>query len=155
MTETFSCELWLVLKCDLMGFCNLMYYKSDANFHRFIFLYPLSHEKCRRKLNHCRKLKESRNMKILWTVSFNIHYKVSYGAYIDYANRIDLACTKVSSYVCIRNLSSFLFEIVSQLASKDSWWDNFAQPNTLKSFIKHSKRNIYMYNSFPVVVLNR
>ena len=68
MTETFSCELWLVLKCDLMGFCNLMYYKPDANFHRFIFLHFLFQQYCRKNKAFASNQKESRNMKIFWTV---------------------------------------------------------------------------------------
>ena len=39
MTRTSpTCELWLVLKCYLIGFCNLMYYKSNATFTDSFFL---------------------------------------------------------------------------------------------------------------------
>ena len=43
MTVSNISELWLYLKCKLMGFCNLMYCKSNTNFHRFIFLLCISH----------------------------------------------------------------------------------------------------------------
>ena len=116
MTRTsLTWELWLVLKCYLMGFCNLMYYKSNANFHRFIFRLCIYH------LHGLGTTPKSSNILSLEIGKYFLHLLLTCDTCIDYANRIDLSCTKCPMLVTTKSSCIFLLKLFPKYNTHSRW----------------------------------